>query len=219
MIYTVPRIITPLRIDGNADKPAWRTAKPLRLQNHMGDAPEHRPTVEARLLYDEQAIYVLWRVEDRYVRAVARQTHDPVCKDSCVEFFFTPETDPAVGYFNLETNCGGTMMFGVHTARRPDTELVEEQDCRGIAIAASLPKVIEQEIVEPTTWVLEYRLPLDLLERYAPIVRPAPGVRWRANFYKCASGTSHPHYLTWAPVEYPHPNFHLPEYFGTIVFE
>ncbi|MCB0276848.1 MAG: diguanylate cyclase, partial [Calditrichaeota bacterium] len=27
------------------------------------------------------------------------------------------------------------------------------------------------------------------------------------------------HWLTWAPVEHPKPNFHLPEFFGTLVFD
>ncbi|WP_084088461.1 carbohydrate-binding family 9-like protein [Fodinibius roseus] len=38
-------------------------------------------------------------------------------------------------------------------------------------------------------------------------------------FYKIADKTSHPHYLSWALIEHPEPHFHLPEYFGTIVFE
>jgi hypothetical protein len=40
-----------------------------------------------------------------------------------------------------------------------------------------------------------------------------------ANFYKCADQTSHPHWLTWASVDYPQPKFHLPEFFGRLVFE
>jgi hypothetical protein len=51
------------------------------------------------------------------------------------------------------------------------------------------------------------------------VEKPGPGVTWRANFYKCADKTSHPHWLTWAPVNYPKPKFHLPEYFGRIEFE
>jgi hypothetical protein len=47
---------------------------------------------------------------------------------------------------------------------------------------------------------------------------PAPGVRWRANFYKCAEHNSHPHWLMWAPIDFPKPNFHLPEFFGTLEF-
>jgi len=44
-------------------------------------------------------------------------------------------------------------------------------------------------------------------------------VTWRANFYKCADSTSHPHWLTWSPVDHPTPHFHLPAFFGTLEFE
>lgn len=49
--------------------------------------------------------------------------------------------------------------------------------------------------------------------------KPAPGTRWRANFYKCADKTSHPHWLTWAPVDYPKPKFHLSGFLGWIEFK
>ena len=53
---------------------------------------------------------MIFRVEDRYVRAVSKNYHDSVCKDSCAEFFFTPGTDISAGYFNVEINCGGVML-------------------------------------------------------------------------------------------------------------
>jgi hypothetical protein len=60
---------------------------------------------------------------------------------------------------------------------------------------------------------------MEILQKYAPVQRPGPTVTWRANFYKCGDKTSHPHWLTWNPVDKPRPDFHLPQYFGTLVFE
>jgi hypothetical protein len=56
------------------------------------------------------------------------------------------------------------------------------------------------------------------LERYCPVRPPEIRGRWRVNFYKCADRTSHPHWLTWAPVDSPAPNFHLPDAFGIMEF-
>jgi hypothetical protein len=56
------------------------------------------------------------------------------------------------------------------------------------------------------------------MEKYSTFVKPAPGVKWRANLYKCADATSHPHWLTWSKVDYNRPNFHLPDYFGELEF-
>ena len=96
---------------------------------------------------------------------------------------------------------------------------IKMEDFANIEIAHSMPEIVDPEITEPTTWTVEYRLPFSILKNYADVVMPASGETWRANFYKCADATSQPHWLTWAPVEFSRPNFHLPEFFGTLSFE
>ena len=219
LTHSVPRPPSSTDVHGGWVESAWGEVAPLVLQYHMGDEPAHRPHVEAKLTYDYQAIYVIFRVEDRYVRAVARGYHGHVCRDSCVEFFFTPGVDIGLTYFNVEINCGGAMLFH-YNPEGGDTVLVDPSDCDRVEIAHSLPEIVEPEIAEPVTWTLEFRLPFDVVEKYCPTAtRPAPGVTWRANLYKCGNETSHPHWLTWAPVDFPRPNFHVPECFGVIVFE
>ena len=40
-----------------------------------------------------------------------------------------------------------------------------------------------------------------------------------ANFYKCGDDTTKPHYLSWNPVKTENPDFHRPEFFGTLNFK
>jgi len=40
----------------------------------------------------------------------------------------------------------------------------------------------------------------------------------RANVYKCASGLSVKHYVTWRPIQTPTPDYHRPEFFGEVRF-
>ena len=217
--YRARELPTPLTIDADWDKPEWAAAAPLSLEGYMGEEPKHRPHVQAKLAYDRQAVYVIFRVQDRYVRAVAQQYHNNVCRDSCVEFFFTPGTDIGLTYFNVEINCGGTMLLHFNPADGETVPLAPD-DCDRIEIAHSLPKIVDPEIAEPTTWTLEFGLPFRVIRQYCPAAtQPAPGVTWRANLYKCADRTSHPHWLTWSPVDYPTPKFHVPKSFGTLVFE
>ena len=208
-----------MAIDANWDKAAWKDIEPLTLGFHMGDKPEHWPKVQAKVRYDADNIYVIWRVDDNYV--VARQTRHQhyVCVDSCVEFFFTPSGDPKdAGYLNLEMNCAGVMWLACHAPGRADVMLPPE-DLAKLEVATSLKGPILEEIARPTMWTVEYRLPVSILEKYSKVARPRPGVSWRANFYKCADDSSHPHWLTWSEVIWPRPSFHLPQYFGTLQFE
>ena len=96
---------------------------------------------------------------------------------------------------------------------------LEDQKLDNIEIATSLPSLIENEIVEPTSWTLEYKLPISILGKYTNVAKPAPGIKWKANFYKCGDKTSHPHWLTWSFVDKPNPNFHSPSFFGVLAFE
>ena len=217
--YKVQKLSEQPEINAVWDKIPWRDIEPLHLENFMGDRPEHFPFTQARVAYDNMAIYVIFRVEDRYVRAVADTNQGPVYMDSCVEFFFTPGSDVTKGYFNLEMNCGGTMLFHHQMEPRTDQIWISEYHIGQVEVAHTLPRIVEPEIDSDTTWIVEYRIPFSILGEYHSFPTPEAGTVWRANFYKCADKTSHPHWLTWAPVDFPRPNFHLPEFFGKLEFQ
>jgi hypothetical protein len=219
MVCSVAKLTTAPRIDAKWDKSPWKQIRPITIARHMGEKPSHFPRTQAKIAYDRDALYVIFRVEDRYVRAVTAENQGPVCTDSCVEFFFTPGSDVSDGYFNLEMNCGGTMLLYHQKAREQQAVMISAADLGRITVAHSLPQVVDPEIAKPVTWTVEYRVPLEMLKKYAPLTRPAAGVTWRANFYKCGDKTSHPHWLTWSPVGVPKPDFHRPEFFGVLKFE
>jgi len=184
----------------------------------MGALPQHFPTVKAKLAYNDEALFVIFRVADRYVCARKQGYQEMVCEDSCVEFFFTTGSDISVGYFNLEVNCGGTALFHHQKGRGLSDVPVSKSDYNLVQVAHSLPEIVDPEISDSITWVVEYYLPYSILAKYAPIKQPGPGVIWRANLYKCADGCSQPHWLTWSLVDFPEPDFHQPAYFGHLVF-
>ena len=116
-------------------------------------------------------------------------------------------------------NCGGTMLFNHQMKPRKERVVISDKDIQQIEVAHTLPEIVDPEIVEKTTWAVEYRIPFSVLDNYQDFSKPVTGSVWRANFYKCADKTSHPHWLTWALVEFPTPNFHLPNYFGILEFQ
>lgn len=218
-LYQVTKFDIPPKINAIWNKQPWENIRPIRISQYMGNKPDHFPVTQAKLGYDENALYVIFQVDDQYVKAVYSQHQDPVYKDSCVEFFFSPDETTENGYFNLEMNCGGTMLF--HHQKTPGIESVSigDEDIAEIMVAHSLPKTVDPEIKEPTTWVVEYRIPFKILRKYHDFNDPVGGDLWRANLYKCADDTSSPHWLTWSPIDFPRPNFHLPAYFGVLQFQ
>jgi hypothetical protein len=217
--YKVSRLNGSVTVDGRWDKPQWKNIRPIEIARVMGAKPGFLPVVHAKMVYDDHNLYVIFQVQDRFVRCMTKEINGPVWEDACVEFFFSPDTREPEFYFNLEINCGGTPLMHYNTVPRKVSVHLDSEDIRNIEIAHSLPQIIDPEMTEPLTWTLEYRIPLTLLEKYAPVTRPEKGVQWKANFYKIAENNSNPHYLTWSPVENSIPDFHLPAFFGTISFE
>jgi Carbohydrate-binding family 9 len=219
VIYEISKNHQSLKIDGDWNKPQWQKIKPILVRNFMGSKPGFTPHVQSKMMYDNENLYIIFSVKDRYVRCITNEINGPVWEDACVEFFFSPDISFPDRYFNLEVNCGGTPLM--HYNIVPDTNIIplEIKDIMMIEIAHSMTRLIDPEITDPVTWFIEYRIPLKMLEKYSRVTYPEPGISWKANFYKIAENSSNPHYLTWSVVQNPTPNFHKPEYFGTIIFK
>jgi len=218
-VYEVFRLHQSLKIDGDWNKPQWMKSKAVAIENYMGSEPGFRPSAQAKMIYDNENLYVIFLVKDRYVRCVTKDINGPVWEDACVEFFFSPDVSFPERYFNLEINCGGTPLMHYNIIPSENITVLEVKDIEMIEIAHSMPQIIDPEISEPKTWTIEYRIPLVMLKKYSRITYPESGITWKANFYKIAENSSNPHYLTWAPVINKEPNFHLPQYFGLLRFQ
>ena len=222
--YAIQRTPAALGSPDLADDTLWAAAEVAPVTHFTWEDSGHRPDVRGHLLYDEKWLAVRFDVKDRYVRAVAEKFNDSVCSDSCVEFFVAPSEDPAENaYFNFEVNCGGTMLL--HACPSTSQALagansvhVSEEDGELIRMAATLPKIVEPELTDPTDWSVEYHVPWSLFEKYFDVAPPEPGLIWRGNFYKCGDRTSHPHWGSWSPVDTPRPSFHQPDFYQPLWF-
>jgi hypothetical protein len=217
-VYQVEKLKQPMKIDAAWDKPEWKNIKAVDITNYMGAVPGFKPEAQAKMMYDDKNVYVIFHVKDRYVRCLTKEINGPVWEDGAVEFFFAPDAAKPLLYFNLETNCGGTPLMHFNIVPRQESKQLSKDDIRQIEIAHTLPQIIDPEMKEPVTWTLEYRIPLAMLEKYSAVTRPARGVEWRANFYKIAENNSNHHYITWSVVQNDKPDFHKPEFFGKLIF-
>ena len=217
-VYQVNRLKGEIMIDGVWEKPAWENVEALEITHYMGNKPQFIPSTFAKLLYDEENIYGIFLVKDKFVHCLVQETNGHVSGDPCVEFFFSPDESNPLYYFNLEINCGGVPLMQYVTVPRKEHQFLDENDIGKVEIAHSLPKKVFPEIENDTIWTIEFKLPMKILKQHGEISHPRPGVKWNANFYKTASTTSNPHYLTWSLVNNPKPDFHLPQFFGILEF-
>jgi hypothetical protein len=217
--YSVSKLSQPVKIDGDWNKPQWQNIKEVNISNRMGDKPIFTPTVKAKMMYDNENLYVIFHVNDKYVRCLVTDINGPVYEEPAVEFFFSPDPEFHDRYFNLEINCGGTPLMHYNDFAAKTRNPLDPEDIKKVEIAHSLPQVVDPEITEPVAWTLEYKIPIAMLEKYSRIIHPKEGINWKANFYNIAEKGSNIHFLTWSFVDNPVPNFHLPRFFGVIKFK
>lgn len=223
--YLIPRIPADFTIpqtikDWNSQP--WIDVPPLAISHFHLQSSEHHSHAQAQLLHDDKRVFLRFNVADQYVLCQNSEYQQPVYQDSCVEFFFQPRQLP--GYFNLEINCGGAkLMSFIEDATRTPTgfakfQLVKSEHASKIEIRHSMPKTLAAEIITPVNWQIGAIIPLEAIAPYVGDIGNLSGQTWRANFFKCADKSSHPHWASWSPIG-EKLNFHQPQYFGEIRFE
>lgn len=170
----------------------------------------YRPQASFKAMSTSSYLFLRFNVEGKGLKAEFLQTNDPVWQDSCVEFFV--EDAAGDGYFNFEINCIGTLLCAHQKSKGVETVHISEDDARRVLRFASVKGQQFPEKEDNHNWSVTIGIPWDLLG-YGSVPD-----RIRANFYKCADGSRWPHYLCWSPISTPQPDFHRPEFFGTLLF-
>jgi hypothetical protein len=225
MKYTIFKTDQKPLYQGQWNDPIWQQAETVWIDKFHPQSTEHHPKTAAKVLYDDENLYVIFRVQDQYVKAVYTAYQDPVYQDSCVEFFVmpTPLGRKNGGYFNFELNCIGTLLvYYIEDSERigdsfKKCEPIKAEFVHDMTVFHSIPGKIDQEIATPIEWSLEYNIPFALFEAYLGPLNPGKGIIWKGNFYKCGDHTSHPHWASWSSIGEVL-NFHQPNVFGKLEF-
>lgn len=176
---------------------------------NWGDEFPYMPLTTFSVAHNGKYIFIDFFVRCNYLRAVNSTNNSKVCEDSCVEFFVDPKGDGH--YWNFEFNCIGAVSASHRTERHNPTRLTDEELGQIVRYASCGTRPF-REVEGLFAWNLAIAIPLSLIG----IEYDGKPVKMKANFNKCASGTSQPHFLSWAPIATEHPDFHHPEFFGEI---
>lgn len=222
MQYTVKRIAPQSSFPAGFNDGIWGSIPELEIANVHAASSAHCPDSRAKCACDGENLYLFFEIKDQYLNAVHKNWNDPVCQDSCVEFFVMPGNG---SYINFETNCIGNMLASHVTDWRringtgplAECKMFIEEDFNRIRIFPSLKAPVE-DVSEKVDWRMGLIIPLDLIRKYIPEADAASGKVWKANFYKCGGMKGYGHYLSWNPVA-EELNFHRPDCFGSLIFE
>lgn len=173
----------------------------------------YRPLTVITAEHSNRYLYIDFFVRCNYLRAVNYTDNSPVSEDSCVEFYVSTD-ESKKSYWAFEFNCVGTINASFCSNRKQCTPLSSDL-LKQIKRYASVGTRPFQEVEGSFIWSVVVAIPLSILGlEYVgtPLVL-------KGNFNKCASATSQPHYLSWNPIDTPHPDFHCPECFGDIILD
>jgi hypothetical protein len=216
MRYTIRRANAPIKIDGQLDEPDWQSSMPVGdFQFPWWQAGRKEQTV-ARLLWDDQNLYVSYRCEDAHISAENTERDSPVYRDDCVELFTAPNPDQPLNYFNIEMNARGAFL-DQHRTNGPGQPDMPDWNGEGIRIATTIDGTLNDDTDTDRSWTLEAAIPFANFRQVARNTPPRAGDVWHLNLNRLG-GKTNPQHSQWSPAKTERPNFHSPQFFGRVVF-
>ena len=158
-------------------------------------------TTEARLVHSEGGLTALLSTNEWPLAVTHYEMGSMVCEDSCLEFFLIAnESDPR--YLNFEVTPVGTMHLRIGPDRNDRTPV--EFVGSGIRVQTSVTPL--------EGWRAMIYIPYSFLNSYYGSCTRS----MRGNFYKCGDLSPIEHYSMWNPVMVEVPDYHRPDFFGTL---
>ncbi|SDD72107.1 Carbohydrate-binding family 9 [Mucilaginibacter pineti] len=180
-----------------------------KLDNLLWSSNGYFPEADFSIAYTDESILLKYFVKEKHIRAVYTQVNDLVYQDSCVELFITFNN---IGYYNIEFNCAGTP-YAAYGPDKQNRVLLPVNVVQEIGILSAIQQPNNDGLI---AWELTLQIPLSVFI-HDDITR-LKGTECRANFYKCGDELPQPHYLSWNNILSNQPNFHVPEFFGSLAF-
>src|SRR5688572_18239471 len=156
--YDILRTPGPIRIDGKLDEAAWRQAAAVGDFNFNWWKEGPKEQTVAKVLWDDENLYVGYYCHDKHISAEVTQRHGPVSKDDCVEVFISPNVDKLRNYYGFEINVIGTMLNFIRADWYKGAFNTEPEGVRYRTSFHGLPS--KQDSPDDDHWILELAIPL-----------------------------------------------------------
>lgn len=217
--YVIARASGAISVDGRDDDGAWKAAPPIDFVFPWTDVSGGgAQSTVARMLYDDEALYILYECLDPYLDSQVTEHDGPVYKEDAVEIFVTPNAADITAYFGYEMNIRGAfldyMAFG---GGEEWTENIHfEWHSEGVDIATTYDGTLNDHTDTDRGWVLEVAIPFENFGHLGGRIPPQPGDEWRLNLNRTAGYEGQ--FSLWSDTHTDKGSFHHSVYFGRAFF-
>lgn len=161
--YVCQRSIGIITIDGKLDEPAWQHAVPIThfVDISGEDFPKPRYNTTAKMLWDDNYLYVAAQLDDPHVWADLTERDAVVYYNNDFEVFIDPDGD-AQNYFEIEVNALANVfdLSITRPYRSPHGTFVQFQwNCPGLQVATQVQGTLNDARDTDKGWTVEMAIP------------------------------------------------------------
>jgi hypothetical protein len=217
--YVCRKTAAEIQIDGRLDEAVWRQTAAVQLMENSGTRGFLRPETKAKMLWNDQYLYIAFVAEDPDIQATLTRRDAYLWTEEVVEVFVgKPDHYVEIEVNPLNALFDGRIDIRGQTGRpRFDVDTIIKAD-----YPIKHAVVVEGTVADPSDtdkrWVVEMAVPHVALEGIHS-VPPKNGDQWSINLYRIEksleNGAVKEAAGAWSPTA---GWFHAPARFGKIVF-
>lgn len=204
-----------INVDGRLDEQSWSTAMatPRFVDTMTGGAAE--PPVTAKLLWDDQNLYVAFEVQDDFLKSDFEDRDDHLWEQDTVEVMVDPDGDGR-NYFEMQVSPMGVVFDTRYDTRRqpqPFGDVAWNSNLRAGVTRRGTPNDDEAD----QGYTVEMAIPWAAFQAGTPpATKPNAGDAWRINFFVMDSREEGQRAVGWSPPRVG--DFHTLNRFGRVLF-
>ena len=181
--YVCYRTTEKMKIDGKLNEKSWKKAAETESFVDISGEGFPKPVYDtkARLLWDDDYLYVSAVLEEPNIVANLTQRDTIIYHDNDFEVFLDPTGDGQC-YFEIENNARGVVFdLMLDRAYRSGGNFYTQWDCPGLKLAVSHDGTLNRQNDRDRSWTVEMAIPHKAITRNFTNPLQA-GNTWRLNF-------------------------------------
>ena len=216
----IMRASGPITVDGKADDPAWKKAELIEFIFPWSriDKGERAQSTVARMLWDDDNLYIVYSCDDPYLDSKVTAHDGPVYEEDAVEIFATPNPDALSAYFGYEMNITPALLdyIAFEAGEEQTKDIQFSWESEGVQLATTYDGTLNDHSDIDVGWILEIAIPFENFRHLGGRIPPREGDLWRLNLNRTKGDRGR--FSQWSDTRAENAAFHHSAYFGKAYF-